>query len=71
MKMTVIESNLARGTAICQKADSEIVMVDLAFGDDFFKKTSVTGRLLNNHFKHLGHPPEFYRVQDAGFIDGS
>ena len=23
------------------------------------------GRLWDDHFRHLGHPPKFYRVQDA------
>ena len=26
---------------------------------------SVMGRLWDNHFRQLGHPPKFYRVQDA------
>ena len=51
--------------------DSEIVMVDRAFGDDFFQTKSVMGRLRGDDFRHLGHPPKLYRVQDAGFIDGS
>ena len=50
-------------------ADSEIVMVDLGFGDDFFDK--IMGRLWDDHFRDLGHPPKLYRVQDGGFIDGS
>ena len=29
------------------------------------------GRLWDDHFRDLGHPPKFYRVQDAGFIGGS
>ena len=42
-------------------ADSETVMVDLAFGDDFYEQ--------NRSWDDFG--PKFYRVQDAGFIDGS
>ena len=29
------------------------------------------GRLWDDHFRDLGHPPKFYRVQDACFIGGS
>ena len=29
------------------------------------------GGLRDDHFRDLGYPPKFYRVQDAGFIDGS
>ena len=36
-----------------------------------FWTRSVMGRLWDDHFRHLGHPPKFYRVQDAGFIDNS
>ena len=36
-----------------------------------FSNKSVMGRLWHDHFKHLGHPPKNYRVQDASFIDGS
>ena len=50
--------------AIDLHADSEIVMVDLGFGDE------VMGRLWDDRFRDLGHPPKFYRVQDAGFIGG-
>ena len=32
---------------------------------------SVIGRLWDDHFRHLGHPPKIIRVQDAGFIHGS
>ena len=31
----------------------------------------VMGRLWDDHFRDLGYPPRFYRVQDAGFIHGS
>ena len=31
----------------------------------------VMGRLWDDHFRDLGYPPKFYRVQDAGFISGS
>ena len=51
-------------------ADSEIVMVDLAFGDNFFDQNG-HGTTLGRPFQHLGHPPKFYRVQNAGFSDGS
>ena len=37
----------------------------------FVQTKSVMGRLWNDHFRHLGHPSKLYRVQDAGFIDGS
>ena len=46
-------------------ADSGLVMVDLAFWDDFLQTKSVVGQLWDNHFRQLGHPPKFYRVQDA------
>ena len=36
-----------------------------------FRTRSVMGRLWDDHFRDLGHPPKFYRVQDAGFIGGS
>ena len=36
-----------------------------------FWTKSVMGRLWDDHFRDLGHPPKFYRVQDAGFIGGS
>ena len=36
-----------------------------------FRIRSVTGRLWDDHFRHLECPSKFYRVQDAGFIDGS
>ena len=36
-----------------------------------FRTRSVMGRLWDDHFWDLGHPPKFYRVQDAGFIGGS
>ena len=36
-----------------------------------FQTRSVMGRLWDDHFRDLGHPPKFYRVQDAGFIGGS
>ena len=36
-----------------------------------FQRRSVMGRLWDDHFRDLGHPPKFYRVQDAGFIGGS
>ena len=29
------------------------------------------GRLWDDHFRHLGYPPKFYRVQDAICIDDS
>ena len=54
-----------------QNPDSGLVMVDGAFWDDLFQTRSVMGRLWDDHFRDLGHPPKFYRVQDAGFIDGS
>ena len=55
-------------------ADSEIVMVDLGFGIDFFEQDRSWddfGILWDDHFMDLGHSPKFYRVQDAGFIGGS
>ena len=30
-----------------------------------FQTESVMGRLWDDHFRQLGHPPKFYRVQDA------
>ena len=30
-----------------------------------FQTKSVMGRLWDDHFRQLGHPPKFYRVQDA------
>ena len=36
-----------------------------------FRTRSFMGRLWDDHFRDLGHPPKFYRVQDAGFIGGS
>ena len=36
-----------------------------------FGTRSVMGRLWDDHFRDLGYPPKFYRVQDAGFIGGS
>ena len=36
-----------------------------------FRTRSVMGRLWDDHFRDLGHPPKFYRVKDAGFIGGS
>ena len=30
-----------------------------------FQTRSVMGRLWDDHFRDLGHPPKFYRVQDA------
>jgi hypothetical protein len=36
-----------------------------------FQTKSVMGRLWDDHFRDLGHPPKFYRVEGAGFIDGS
>ena len=36
-----------------------------------FRTRLVTGRLWDDHFRDLGHPPKSYRVQDAGFIGGS
>ena len=36
-----------------------------------FRTRSVMGRLWDDHFRDLGHPPKFYRVQDACFIGGS
>ena len=36
-----------------------------------FRTRSVMGRLWDDHFRDLGHPPKFYRVQDACFICGS
>ena len=41
------------------------------FWGRLFRTKSVMGRLWDDHFRHLGHPPKFYRFQDAGFIDGS
>ena len=35
-----------------------------------FQTKSVMERRRDDHFRHLGHPPKFYRVQDAGFING-
>ena len=52
------------------KSDSGLVMVDLAFWDDFLTK-SVMGRLWDDHFRQLGHPPKFYRVQDASSSNNS
>ena len=40
-------------------------------GGPFFRTKSVMGRLWDDHFQHSGHPPKFYRVQDAIFIDNS
>ena len=31
----------------------------------FFQTKSVMGRLWDDHFRQLGHPPKFYRLQDA------
>ena len=50
--------------------DSEIVMVDLGSEDDFFEQDRSWDDF-GHHFRDLGHPPKFYRVQDAGFIGGS
>ena len=36
-----------------------------------FRARSVMGRLWDEHFRDLGHPPKFYRVQDTGFMSGS
>ena len=44
------------------KADSELVMVDGAFG---FRTKSVMGRLWDEHLRHLGYPPQLYGVQDT------
>ena len=38
---------------------------------EFVGTKPVLGRLWDEPFRHLGHPPKFYRVQDAGFINGS
>ena len=35
------------------------------FWGRLFRTKSVMGRLWDDHFRHLGHPPKFYRVQDA------
>ena len=69
--MDLLVPNGSKTNAMALNADSEIVMVDLGFGDDFFRTRSVMGRLWDDHFRDLGHPPKFYRVQDAGFIGGS
>ena len=36
-----------------------------SFSGRLFRTKSVMGRLWDDHFRHLGHPPKFYRVQDA------
>ena len=41
------------------------------FWGRLFRTRSVMGRLWDDHFRDLGHPPKIYRVQDAGFIDKS
>ena len=41
------------------------------FWGRLFQKKSIMGRLWDDHFRHLGHPAKFYRVQDAGFKDNS
>ena len=54
-----------------QKPDSETVMVDLAFGDDLFEQNRSWDDFWDDNLKHVGHPPNLYRVQDAGSIDGA
>ena len=44
--------------------------VDLVFGDSYFEQNRSWDDL-DDHFRDLGHQPKFYRVQDAGFINGS
>ena len=55
-------------------SDSEIVMVDLAFWDDSCKQDR-SWDTLGWSFQAFRIPTKilqkFYRVQDAGFIDGS
>ena len=40
------------------------------FSGRLFRTRSVMGRLWDDHFRDLGHPPKFSRVLDAGFIGG-
>ena len=48
-----------------------LVLAHLDVWGRLFRTKSVMGRLWDDDFMHLGHPPKFYRVQHVGFIDGS
>ena len=53
-------------------AKSEIVMVDLALGDDAFEQDRAWDDSgTSDHFRDLRYPPNFHNGQDAGFDSGS
>ena len=41
-------------------------MVGGTFWDDSFEQDRSWDEFGTTHFRDLGHPPKFYRVQDAG-----
>ena len=64
---------ITRGYSASVELRSTLVLVappsDLSFpGVDLKFKSQFelgTGRLWDDHLRHLGYPPKFYRVQDA------